>query len=128
DPKFDTVLGRKGSEDELDENMRAWTGQFDSRELMVKLQAAGIRAGIFNQVRDLYTDPQYIHRNIWRGVEHPEMGVFHYQGPPFELSETPAVLDRPSPCLGEHNEYFFKELFGMTGEEYQELVAGGAIG
>lgn len=128
DPKFDTVLGRKGSEDELDENMRAWTGQFDSVELMVKLQEAGIRAGIFNQVRDLYSDPQYIHRNIWRGVEHPEMGVFHYQGPPFELSETPAVLDRPSPCLGEHNEYFFKDLFGMTGEEYRELVAGGAIG
>lgn len=128
DPRFDTVLGRKECEDQLDENMKAWTRRFDSRELMVMLQAAGIRAGIFNQVRDLYTDPQYVHRNIWRGVEHPEMGVFHYQGPPFELSETPAVLDRPSPCLGEHNEYFFKDLFGMTGEEYQELVAGGAIG
>jgi len=127
DPKFSTVPGRKQHEEELDGQISAWTQQYPPEELMTRLQAAGIRAGVVNRVRDLYTDPQYIHRNIWRGVEHPEMGVFHYQGPPFELSETPAILDRPSPCLGEHNEYFFKEVLGMSEEEFKELMEMGVI-
>lgn len=127
DPKFSTVPGRKQHEEELDGQISAWTQQYPPEELMTRLQAAGIRSGVVNRVRDLYTDPQYIHRNIWRGVEHPEMGVFHYQGPPFELSETPAILDRPSPCLGEHNEYFFKEVLGMSEEEFKELMETGVI-
>lgn len=127
DPKYNTVTGRKQHEEELESHISSWTQLFTPEELMARLQAAGIRAGVVNRVRDLYTDPQYIHRNIWRGVEHPEMGVFHYQGPPFELSETPAVIDRPSPCLGEHNEYFFKKVLGMPEEEFKELMEKGVI-
>ncbi|KJS00765.1 MAG: hypothetical protein VR68_06745 [Peptococcaceae bacterium BRH_c4a] len=79
-------------------------------------------------MQDLYTDPQYTHRKIWSAIKHPKMGTFHYEGPPFDLSETPAVLDRPAPCLGEHNEIFFKDCMGMPEGEYQELVTKGVIG
>lgn len=128
DQRFVTVPGRKRHENELDELIGEWTQQFTPGELMAKLQSAGVCAGVFNRTKELYSDPQYVHRNIWRGVEHPEMGIFHYQGPPFELSETPAVLDRPSPCLGEHNELVFKGFLEIGEEEYRDLVAGGAIG
>ena len=94
---------------------------------MEKLQAVGVRAGVVNRIRDAYSDPQYAHRQIWQGIEHSEMGLFHYQAPPFELSETPAVLDRPSPCLGEHNEQFFCDILGMSKERYQEAITNGII-
>ncbi|GAB6173943.1 hypothetical protein JCM15765_34210 [Paradesulfitobacterium aromaticivorans] len=127
DAKFDTLLGRKQHEDELDAGLAAWTAQYTPEELMATVQDAGLRAGAVNRIRDVYSDPQYAHRNMWRGLEHAEMGLFHYQGPPFELSETSSVLDRPSPLLGEHNEEFFCEILGMPKERYQGLVQNKTI-
>ncbi|HBW34165.1 CaiB/BaiF CoA-transferase family protein [Desulfosporosinus sp. BICA1-9] len=125
--KFSTMLDRKNNEDELESKIEAWTVGFTPEELMEKLQAVGVRAGVVNRIRDAYSDPQYAHRQIWQGIEHSEMGLFHYQAPPFELSETPAVLDRPSPCLGEHNEQFFCDILGMSKERYQEAITNGII-
>ena len=43
------------------------------------------------------------------------------------LSKTPRRIKRPSPCLGEHNEYVFKELLGMTDEEIAQHIIDGTI-
>lgn len=125
DPRYDTFEGRKAGEDDIDEHLGLWTRGFEPRELMTFLQDKGVSAGAVNRVQDLYTDPQYAYRGIWQAIDHPEMGSFHYQGPPFQLSETPATLDRPSPCLGEHNERFFVEILGTPRDEYDALVEEG---
>jgi crotonobetainyl-CoA:carnitine CoA-transferase CaiB-like acyl-CoA transferase len=56
------------------------------------------------------------------------MGVqkFEPQGG-FIMSKTPRVIDRPSPCVGEHNEYVFKELLGMTDDEIADHIIDGSI-
>jgi hypothetical protein len=33
----------------------------------------------------------------------------------------------PSPCVGEHNEYVFKELLGMSDDEIAEYIIDGSI-
>ena len=38
-----------------------------------------------------------------------------YQRAPFTLSETEGGPDRRDPLLGEHNEYFYRELLGLFG-------------
>ena len=43
------------------------------------------------------------------------------------LSKTPREITRPSPCLGEHNEYVYKELLGMTDDEIADCIAEGVI-
>ena len=43
------------------------------------------------------------------------------------LSKTPRRIKRTSPCLGEHNEYVFKELLGMTDEEIAQHIIDGTI-
>jgi crotonobetainyl-CoA:carnitine CoA-transferase CaiB-like acyl-CoA transferase len=35
-----------------------------------------------------------------------------------KLSDTPGRIRRPAPIMGEHNEYVFKKLLGMSDEEY----------
>ena len=45
----------------------------------------------------------------------------------FILSKTPRLLDKPSPCLGEHNEYVFKELLKMTDDEIAEYIIDGGV-
>ncbi len=127
DKRFATHRGRKDNEDELDQRMGKWTAQFTAREITEKLQTAGVRAGIVNTMRDLYSDPQLKHRDQWVELEHPEIGKMHYQRPPFILNETPAGPVKRDPLLGEHNDYFYKELLGISEKEYRELVNEGII-
>jgi crotonobetainyl-CoA:carnitine CoA-transferase CaiB-like acyl-CoA transferase len=125
--RFATLQSRKEHEDELDQKIGAWTTGFTAREITEKLQASGIRAGIVNTMRDIYSDPQLKHRKQWVELEHPEIGKMHYQRPPFILDKTPSGPKKPDPLLGEHNGYFYQELLGLSEKEYQELVAEGVI-
>ena len=125
--RFATLQSRKEHEDELDQKIGAWTAGFTAREITEKLQASGIRAGIVNTMRDIYSDPQLKHRKQWVELEHPEIGKMHYQRPPFFLTKTPSGPERRDPLLGEHNGYFYQELLGLSEKEYQELVVEGVI-
>ena len=125
--RFATLQSRKEHEDELDQKIGVWTTGFTAREITEKLQASGIRAGIVNTMRDIYSDPQLKHRKQWVELEHPEIGKMHYQRPPFFLTRTPSGPERRDPLLGEHNGYFYQELLGLSEKEYQELIAEGVI-
>jgi crotonobetainyl-CoA:carnitine CoA-transferase CaiB-like acyl-CoA transferase len=58
DPKFNTFLGRKQNEDELDRFVEEWTSQRSPEEVMTLMQAAGIGAGIASNIKDMNEDPQ----------------------------------------------------------------------
>jgi crotonobetainyl-CoA:carnitine CoA-transferase CaiB-like acyl-CoA transferase len=122
EPKFSTRALRKANEDELDSRVGEWTLRYSAREVMEKLQAAGVRAGIVNTMKDIYTDPQLAQRPQWMELEHPEIGKMHYQRPPFLLTQTPPGPSRRDPLLAEHNDYFYRSLLGMSAQEYRELV------
>ncbi|MGH7829754.1 MAG: CaiB/BaiF CoA transferase family protein [Candidatus Binatia bacterium] len=125
--RFDTHQARKKHEAELDQKIGEWTSQRSPQEVMEKLQAAGVRAAMVNTMKDLYSDPQLTHRRQWVELEHPEIGRMHYQSPPFILSDTPGKPRKRDPLLGEHNEYFYRELLGISDQEYRELVDEGVI-
>jgi crotonobetainyl-CoA:carnitine CoA-transferase CaiB-like acyl-CoA transferase len=125
--RFATHVGRKKHEDELDQKVAAWSSQFTPQELVARLQAAGIRSGVINTMKDIYSDPQLTHREQWVELEHPEIGKMHYQRPPFILTKSRSGPSRRDPLLGEHNATFYKELLGMAEREYQALVEEGVI-
>ena len=123
DPRFKDFSLRKANEDELDQAVATWTSGLEAGEVMDRLQAAGVPAGVVYNVGDLFSCPQLAYRGQWRQLEHPEIGPYEYEAPPFILSETPAEIRRPSPCIGEHNEYVFKELLQLSQEEFARLEA-----
>jgi benzylsuccinate CoA-transferase BbsF subunit len=127
DPKFATLLARKENEDELDRLVENWTINFSPEEVMNKMQAAGVAAGVVQSGKDLIEDPQLKHRHHFWYLNHPEMGSCAYDGPPFKLSETPAELRMPAPCLGEHTEYVCTQILGMSDEEFIGLLAEGVF-
>ena len=122
DPRFASHAARKRNEDALDSHMSERTRGFSARELMEKLQAAGVRAGVVNTMKDIYTDPQLAQRPQWIELEHPEIGKMHYQRPPFILSRTPPGPSKRDPLFAEHNEYFYRQLLGLSEQEYNRLV------
>ena len=126
DARFASLAARKAHEDALDALVRGWTSERDAREVMDALQAAGVRAGVVNRLSDLFDDPQLRHRRTWRELEHPELGRFSYEAPPFLLSETPAALYR-SPLLGEHNAMVYRDILGLREDEIARLTRDGVI-
>ncbi len=126
-PKFATMLARKTNEEELGRLVENWTQRFTAEEVMMKMQAAGIAAGIVQSGKDLIEDPQLKHRHHFWYLNHPEMGLCAYDGPPFRLSATPAELYMPAPILGEHNEYVCTQLLGMSDQEFLELLTEGVF-
>jgi len=90
---------------------------------MEMMQTAGIPAGVVATGEDLMEhDPQLQARSFFEMLGHPEMGQYRANsGAHFRLSKYDYPLTR-APLLGEHNEYVFKEILGLSGEEFERLV------
>ena len=111
----------------LDAEISAWTRTQHAEELMERLQSAGVPAGVVQTPEDLRNDPQLAHRGHYWMLDHPTMGHRAYDGPSFRLSETPAELTKAAPLLGEDNEYIYKDIVGMSDDEYVEHLVSGAF-
>jgi crotonobetainyl-CoA:carnitine CoA-transferase CaiB-like acyl-CoA transferase len=125
--RFATHAARKENEDELDRKVSAWTSRLTAQAVVERLQRAGVRAGIVQTMRELYSDAQLTQRGQWIELDHPEIGTMHYQRPPYILSKSLAGPARRDPLLGEHNDYFYRDLLGLSQKEYEELVREGVI-
>jgi benzylsuccinate CoA-transferase BbsF subunit len=125
DPRFKTFADRKKNEAELDRLIEAWTNQYTSEEVMRLMQSSGVAAGIVSNGKDQAEDPQLNHYHFFESVEHPIMGNIPFcHGPCFRLSKTPYELGRAT-LIGEHNEYVYSEILGMSEEEMAKLDAEG---
>jgi crotonobetainyl-CoA:carnitine CoA-transferase CaiB-like acyl-CoA transferase len=89
---------------------------------METLQAAGVAASPCADTEDRYFDPHFQEREIIVTVEHPATGVDFVPKVVCNLSETPGEIRRPAPLLGEHNDYVFGELLGLSTDEIEGLV------
>jgi crotonobetainyl-CoA:carnitine CoA-transferase CaiB-like acyl-CoA transferase len=119
--------GRRAHEDEIDDRLAEWTASSDRDDLVARLRAVEVHCAPVNDMADLHTDPQLRSRQAFRAVEHPVIGTYSAQGPPYLLSETPAVIDRPAPLLGQHNYEVFIGLLGLDSSEYGRLAGEGAF-
>jgi crotonobetainyl-CoA:carnitine CoA-transferase CaiB-like acyl-CoA transferase len=126
EPRFASELGRVQHRDALNRLVESWTSQYPAGEVMARLQAAGIAAGVVQNAADLEADPQLMYRGQSVYVDHPEVGVQRYDAPAFQLPASPAQL-RPVPTLGQHNADVFKGLLGLSDGEYEALEREGVF-
>jgi benzylsuccinate CoA-transferase BbsF subunit len=126
DPRFTSALGRVQHRDALNLLVESWTSQYPAGEVMARLQAAGIAAGVVQNAADLEADPQLTYRGQSVYVDHPEVGVQRYDALSFQLPASPAQL-RPVPTLGQHNADVFKGLLGLSDGEYEALEREGVF-
>lgn len=127
-PEFATFLGRKRNEEELEKLIAEWTCHYLAEEVEAQLQAVGVGAQMVEKNSDLYEDRQLKHRDYFVRLKHQVMGAPAYEHQAcYILSKTPREIRRPSPLMGEHNEYVYKELLGLTDDELSNYIADGAI-
>ena len=126
--RFADAAARWEDQDSLDQMVAQWTVERGPYEIMQILQGYGVPAGPVMDAADCYTDPHLEARGYFEEVTHPEAGTHRYPGMFFKFSETPLSIRRPTPRLGEDNEYVYKQVLGYSDEEYADLERDGHIG
>ena len=119
--EFSDELSRWKNQEELDRLIGEWTINHDHYEIMQTLQKAGVMAGASLDVEELVNDPQLKERDYLVEIEHPEMGKLRLVGLPWRLSDSPKGNYQCAPLLGEHNDYVFSELLGLSKEQIRQL-------
>jgi crotonobetainyl-CoA:carnitine CoA-transferase CaiB-like acyl-CoA transferase len=130
DPRFATSLERSWNQDELDRLIEGWTIQHDHYEVMHLLQKIGIVAGAVLSPPELLDDPHLKARHTYEVLERPVMGTHPYPIPSaaMRLDGMTPRLERPSPTMGQHNDYVLGEILGLSREEIIGLENEQVIG
>ncbi len=127
DARFATLPGRKENESILDQLVEAWTINCTAEEIMMRLQSAGVGAGVVQNAEDLLqNDPQLKSRHFFHRLDHPAVGSYTAMRPYFTLSRAEPDITR-APLIGEHNDYGYKEILGLSDDEIANLVVDGVI-
>jgi crotonobetainyl-CoA:carnitine CoA-transferase CaiB-like acyl-CoA transferase len=122
DDRFATAISRKHHEDELDTRLTQFTVEQDRYDLMDRLQARAIAAGVVQRAADRFDrDPQLKARGYFVDLPHNEIGTWPVEGFPAKLSASPAsvggLTGRAAPKLGEDNEFVYHDIFGLGKDE-----------
>ena len=88
---------------------------------MEQLQAAGIAAGVVQDIEDLTErDPQIVTRHSLMNLEHPLLGAFGHVRTPMSFS-TATLSPYRAPSIGEHSLTIARELCGLSASRIEEL-------
>jgi formyl-CoA transferase len=118
DPDFATGEKRSKNRKRLNAELGEFTRRFGSRELVEKLNAAGVPSGPIYSVDQTFRDPQVEHLGMAVPIPHPTRGQVGIVNQAMALSRTPSVIDRPTPGLGEHTD----EVLGGLGYDRDAIA------
>lgn len=126
-PEWRTSAGRKDCEAALEQELTAWTRNWNAHTLQHRLQRIGVPAAAVHSTLTHLRDPHLAARNWWLYLAHPDTGTRQYQGFPWRLRRRPATCDRPAPRLGEHTVEILSETLGYEAERIERLLADEVI-
>ncbi len=121
------AVGKRAGREAIDDAIAKWASDRDADDVASTLQQAGVPASVVATVTDLFADRQLAHRGTWRRMPHPEIGPITCYFPPFDLSRTPGEVTRAAPLLGEHNDDVFRDVLGLSDDEYADCARAGAF-
>ncbi len=127
DPRFATFADRQQHRVALEATLAAWTAEHDVRQVVLRLQAAGIPAHRVSNSADVFADAQLKFRRHFVTVQHPELGPVPIEGSRMRFSHARAQITRPGPMFGQDNDYVLRQILGMGDEEIVELAVSGAL-
>jgi len=97
-------------------------------ELYVEGQKRGIVIGPVSSPGNILADPQLAARGFWIDIEHNEIAAtIRYPGAFVKASETPCVVKRKAPLIGEHNLEIYEGELGLSQDTICVLKQAGVI-
>jgi crotonobetainyl-CoA:carnitine CoA-transferase CaiB-like acyl-CoA transferase len=114
--------------DEIDASLARWTATIERDALVERLRNAGLAAAPVLDIDEMNAWPHFVARGLWRDVDSFEGAPGRSYATPWHLDDTPGGIDRPSPRLGEHRDYVFGSLLGLSVAERKALEEREVIG
>ena len=94
---------------------------------LARLEAADVPCGPINNYKQVFEDPQVIHRKMHVDIPRADGGVVPALASPLRLTETPAAYRYAPPELGEHTNDILGEFLGKTDTQIADLRQRGVI-
>jgi CoA:oxalate CoA-transferase len=107
-----------------------WAHARTSAETIAALEERGVPAAVVRDTASAVRDPRALRREETVPLAHPEAGPVDDlvgSGFPVRFSAARAGYERPSPQLGEHNDFVLGGLLGYPPDRIAALRAAGAI-
>jgi crotonobetainyl-CoA:carnitine CoA-transferase CaiB-like acyl-CoA transferase len=128
DPRFIDLSSRVTNRDALNETVEAELIKFKTDDLIAKLEAAKVPCAPVNNMEQVFSHRQVLHRNMLTQVEHAKYGKLPQLGPAVKYSEFDVTESWTAPpLLGEHTESVLQEWLGLRSEDIAGLRASKAI-
>ena len=119
---------RMDQREALDEQIAAWTSNFDAHDLAHRLQTLGLAAHVVATNEDILHDTHTMSRDWYQVAPHTRLGRDVFSGCAVKLSDTPGQWANAGPSMGEHTREVLKDVLGMSDDEISDLVtANGAF-
>jgi len=98
-----------------------------THEWLELLDGNGIPCAPINNIEDVVNDPQVKAREMLVEIHQPGIGTFKLPNLPIKFSETPGIIEKPAPALGQDTEEVLKKYLGKTEDELKKLEKEGVI-
>ncbi|RJF91247.1 CaiB/BaiF CoA transferase family protein [Sphingomonas cavernae] len=123
DARFANLAARLTNRPDLDAALAGLTAARDTTELAEALRATGVPAFKSMSSLDLVSDDFLWASGAYRMVTDARGGTRPVIGPGWRMSPDEAAIERGAPLLGEHNDYVYRELLGLSSDQLDDLIA-----
>lgn len=127
DERYGTHGARGEHQAALDSLVTAWTSERRADEVLDRLHAAGVPAGLIYTAEDMVDDPHFKAREAIVRLVHHTLGEFPMQNVAPRLSATPGSVQSLGPELGQHNEEIYGRLLRLDAETRARMHSEGVI-
>ena len=121
DASLDAAAARRSKREEIESRLGDWTRERDRDEVVRELVDSGVPATPVLDIFEQFDDPQFQQRRLRQTVTHPLLGEEHLYRMPWQMSATPLDITGSAPQLGQHDQYVYGEILGLSAEEIRKL-------
>ncbi len=126
-PDFVTNPSRVAHREELTEIIHKILASDSCENWAVKMQKAGVPAGVARTVEGAFNSAEMADRKIASSIPHPTAGEIPNIASPLILRGTPVVDPVAAPTLGQHTAHVLSRVLGYPGDRIDALAASGVI-
>jgi crotonobetainyl-CoA:carnitine CoA-transferase CaiB-like acyl-CoA transferase len=127
DERFATTSARIAHREEILPVLAAILRTRTRDEWLTVLDAHDVPAGPYNEMPEVFADPQIQHRGMLIEVDDPASGQLPMLANPIRFTATPVKGYAPPPALGEHTDEVLTGLAGLTKDQLARLRTRGVV-
>jgi CoA:oxalate CoA-transferase len=127
DERFCDADTRLAHADDIEGVVQEWFGRRDAAEILNMMEKVGIVCSRVEDVSDMVKNPQLHFRKKIIAVPHGKLGDIPMVEMPMSFGNSPFILRRAAPMLGEHSGEVLREWLGMSPEAIERHRQKGVL-